>query len=77
MRKLRDIAAEITSNWTTINNGAAREALECMKEMDYPDQPFGSDSNGFSVIGSFLSNSVGWRGAEARRIKAELRKMCK
>lgn len=73
MRNLHDIAKEIRGDWTRINNGAAREALECMEMMGDIKEPFKADSNGYSVVGSFLSNSMGWRGETARRIKAELR----
>lgn len=73
MRNLHDIAKEIQGDWTRINNGAAREALECMEAMGDIREPFGADSNGCGVVGSFLSNSIGWRGEKARRIKKELR----
>lgn len=76
MRDLRDIAKEIRGDWTRINNSAAREALECMETMGDIKKPFASDPNGYRVVGSFLSNSIGWRGEKARRIKKELREMC-
>jgi len=75
MRNLRDIAKEIRGDWKRINNGAAREALECMETMGDIKEPFGTDPNGYGVVGSFLSNSMGWRGEKARGIKKELREM--
>lgn len=75
MRTLREIAAEIQADWALINNEAARDALECMKSMGLITEGFGADPNGYSVVGVFLVNSVGWRGAVARQIKKELRQM--
>ena len=76
MRLLRDIAAEIEADWSRINNAAAKEALQCRKQMGSISEPFGIDPNGYSVVGTFLSNAIGWRGATAHRIKTELRVMC-
>jgi len=77
MRTLREIALEIASDWKVIGNAGAREAVQCMKEMGRVTERFGADPNGYSVIGTFLINSVGWRGEVARRVKKELRTMCK
>lgn len=76
MRTLREIAKEIRADWHAINNAAAREALECMEQMGKITERFGVDSNGYSVVGAFLGNAIGWRGELARRIKKELRTMC-
>jgi len=76
MRTLREIALEITSDWKKINNAGAVEALKHMKQMGLVTQPYGADPNGYSVIGSFLAHSIGWRGDAARRVKKELREMC-
>ena len=76
MRTLSEIAAEIQADWKIINNGGARDALERMKQMGQINERYGADSNGYSVVGAFLGNSVGWRGPVARRIKKELRQMC-
>ena len=76
MRTLREIAAEIQADWTVINNAGASDALECMKKMGAITEPFGADPNGYSVVGAFFGNSIGWRGPVARRVKKELRQMC-
>lgn len=76
MRTIQEIAFEITSNWEVINNKGACEALRHMREMRYITSPYGADTQGHSIIGTFLVNSVGWRGEVARRIKKELRDMC-
>lgn len=76
MRALHEIAKEIRADWQTINNGGAREALECMEKMGDIAERSGGSSNGYSVVSEFLTNSMGWRGETARRVKKELRKMC-
>ena len=76
MRTLKKIATEIQADWYEINNAGARDALECMRNMGLITEQYGADQNGYSVIGAFLGNSVGWRGTVARRVKKELRQMC-
>lgn len=76
MRSLREIAAEIEGDWKVINNAAAKDALQNMKDMGFATEPTGADPNGYSVIGTFLTFSVGWKGEVARRIKKELKQMC-
>jgi hypothetical protein len=74
-RQLSEIAKEVRSDWKNITNSAAEEALSCMEKMGDIDFPYEHDSNGHSIVGTFLSNSIGWKGDVARRIKAELRSM--
>jgi hypothetical protein len=69
MRTLKEIAAEIQADWTVINNAGARDALKCRKEMGLITERFGADPNGYSVVGAFLGNSIGWRGPVARGVK--------
>jgi hypothetical protein len=76
MRTLSEIAVEIFADWTVINNAGALDALECMRKMGAVTERFGADPNGYSVVGAFLVNSIGWRGPVARQIKKELRQMC-
>lgn len=76
MRALREIAKEIRTDWRVINNAAAREALECMERIGHISERFGADPTGYSAVGVFLSNSKGWHGDIACRIKKELRTMC-
>ena len=47
-----------------------------MLQLDSLDSKFGHD-DGDSVVRYFLSNSSGWRGETAKRVKAELNKMLK
>jgi hypothetical protein len=75
MRSLREIALEIEGDWQPIKNGAAREALGCMKRMGVITEPFAADPDGHGVVGSFLAAAIGWRGPVARRVKKELREM--
>lgn len=76
MRTLKEITIEILADWTVINNAGAREALACMIKMGATNERFETDPNGYSVVSTFLGNSIGWRGPVARRIKNELRQMC-
>jgi hypothetical protein len=75
-RTLRDIAAEIQSDWPVINNHAAKQALDQMKSMGSIEAPFHRDPNGYAVVGVFLENARGWQGKVAKRVKSELRAMC-
>jgi hypothetical protein len=47
-----------------------------MSTLDDINQPYGYDS-GESIVRYFLCNATTWRGAHARRIKAELKGMLK
>jgi hypothetical protein len=78
MRNLREIAAEVEAdpNWRTVSNQAAKQALGYMKMMGSIKEPFAADPDGYSVVGSFLEHTRGWRGNVAGRVKTELRMMC-
>lgn len=77
MRRLSDVAAEIRKDWHPINNGAAVLALAAMATMGLVTEPYGRGPTGYGVVGHFLTGAKGWRGPVARRVKAELRAMCK
>lgn len=78
MRPLNTIAAEIENDagWRLVSNSGAHSMLGHMKGMGLITDPFHHDPDGYGVVGSFLSNSIGWKGPGARRIKKELRVMC-
>jgi len=76
MRTLREIAFEVEADWRNITNSGAQTALHQMKEISDIGAQYGHDSTGHSVVGSFLTHAIGWRGEVARRIKKELRAMC-
>jgi hypothetical protein len=75
MRKLWVIADDIRANWSNISP-YARPYLRAMAELNSIDDDYYEDSAD-SVVRYFLSNATGWRGENARRIKAELRGMLK
>jgi len=77
MRKLSEIAVDVRANWPSITNHAAKSDLVEMASMGFVTEPYYLDRTGHGVVGSFLDNSRGWQGPVARRIKAELRAMCK
>jgi len=79
-RPLYVIAQEIRKDWkATAKNGiyfGAVPYLDAMASLDKPSDNYGMDS-GKSIILYFLSNATTWRGDTAKRLKAELKAMCK
>lgn len=73
MRPLFVIANEISILWKKPYFGAV-PYLDAMKSLSGPGDNFGFDS-GKEIVLYFLSNANGWRGDDARRIKAELKKI--
>ena len=72
-RPLYEIAADIRQTWPKPNY-AAVPYLDAMGELNRITDNYFTDT-GISVVSYFLSNAGTWRGADARRIKAELRGM--
>lgn len=72
-RPLHVIAAEIRKTWTKVNY-AAKPYLDAMASLQSVNSRYGLDS-GDSVVRYFLANAATWRGEDAKRIKAELKKM--
>ena len=72
-RLLCDIAKEIKKTWPNINY-AARPYLAAMESLTTMDSSYYADG-AKSVVLYFLANASTWRGPDARRIKAELKKM--
>lgn len=70
-RLIRDIAREIFKIWPNCYFGA-RPYLMAMMSLERIDDHYGCD-DAKSIITYFLSNAQTWRGADARRIKAELK----
>lgn len=75
MRTFREIALEIKQKWTKISP-CAYPYLDAMLDIDSTDKnaPYYYDS-AESVVLYFLANAQGFRGEDARRIKAELKSM--
>ena len=71
MRELNTIAADIEQKWQNVNY-AARPYLNAMHTLKSIDDKYYADS-AESVVLYFLSNAKGWRGENARTIKAELK----
>lgn len=78
-RSLGTIAREIIKTWRrkdgtgSVYFGAV-PYLEAMHSLSSMDDWYGNDS-AHTVVIYFLSNATTWRGADARRIKAELKKI--
>lgn len=74
-RPLSEIAREVRADWKTVNF-AAKPYLDAMGSMLSVEDRYGMDS-GKSIVLYFLSNAGSWRGDVARRVKAELKELCK
>jgi len=73
-RPVYEIAREIKNDWGAKVNYAAKPHLDIMLGMTNANDSYGYDSPGESIL-RFLSNASSWRGDNAKRIKAELKKM--
>lgn len=73
-RPLYEIAADIRRTWGAKVKYSAMPYLDAMADLDKITDSFGFD-DGDSVVRYFLSNATGWRGEDAKRIKAELKEM--
>ena len=73
-RSLQIIAREIRGDWERVNP-AAKPYLDAMREMGSIEENYYQDT-GRSVVRYFLANAATWRGETARRIKAELLRLC-
>lgn len=74
-RAISEIAAEIDEKWPKVSP-AARPYLDAMYELETIDDKYLYD-DAESIILYFLSNAAGWRGDDAKRIKKELKELCK
>lgn len=70
-RDLATIAYDVRLHWAPVYFGAV-PYLDAMATLHSIEDPYGQDS-GRSIVLYFLSNARAWKGADARRIKAELR----
>jgi hypothetical protein len=77
MRDLSAIAQEIRTTWPKVNYAAAPYLREMagVLSIDDPDPDLGFPGAARNFVTGFLANAAGWRGADAKRIKAELRGM--
>lgn len=73
MRPIHVIANEIRATWTNVSP-YAKPYLDAMSQLQSINDKYYLDSAD-SVVRYFLSNASGYRGADARRIKAELKEM--
>jgi len=72
-RSLSAIAADIRKNWPKVYFGAV-PYLEAMAQLEKIEDEYYNDS-AVSIVSYFLSNATTWRGPEAKRIKAELKRL--
>jgi hypothetical protein len=79
VRPIAVIAAEIRKDWSAKGKGvnyAAKPYLDAMFSLNSIHDTYICDS-GKSVVLYFLCNATSWRGDVAKRVKAELKAMCK
>ena len=72
-RQLHEIASEISKTWPKPSFGAV-PYLRAMLSLGNVGDSYGFDG-ARSIVNYFLCNASTWRGADARRIKAELKAM--
>jgi hypothetical protein len=75
VRPIHEIATEIHAVWRKLGKGvnyAAKPYLDAMLSLSDISEAYGADS-GRSVVLYGLSNMASFRGADARRLKAELK----
>ncbi len=72
-RPLYEIADDVRKHWPKIHP-YAQPYWNAMQDLDTIDDMYINDS-GKSVVLYFLANASTWRGEDAKRIKAELKKM--
>ena len=75
MRPIHEIATDILAIWGNMGKGvnyAAKPYLDAMRYLKDKSNTYGCD-NAESVIRYGLSNMTTFRGADARRLKAELK----
>jgi hypothetical protein len=78
-RPLYEIAKEIKNDWRDKTGKpnvyfGAKPYLDAMQTLDKVSDNYGMDS-GKSIVLYFLANAQTWRGDNAKRIKAELKKL--
>jgi hypothetical protein len=73
MRPLREIARDIRQNWPKVSY-SAEPYLAALEQLDTVADRYYYDSAA-DLVRYFLSNAAGWRGEDAKRIKAELRSL--
>jgi hypothetical protein len=74
-RPVYEIAREIHKDWVKMNY-AAKPYWEAMQSLDNINDKYGLD-HGKSIVTYFLCNANTWKGEVAKRIKLELKGMCK
>lgn len=75
VRPLYEIAREIRKYWENVHY-SAHPYLTAFASLDSVNDYYGQDS-GQSIVRYFLTNAAGFKGEDARRIKAELKGLVK
>jgi len=73
-RPIYKIAEDISKDWGTKVNYAAKPYLQAMFTLTNIDDYYFMDSAS-NIVGRFLSNAGQWRGETAKRVKKELKSL--
>lgn len=76
-REIREIAREIMAVWPGINDYAKQYVIAMLELVTIEDKYGPAKEEGKEIVIRFLVNARGWRGADAKRIKKELRSLVK
>lgn len=74
-RSIKDIAAEIKSDWKNVSPHA-KPYLDAMFDLNTIDDKY-IEEDASSILSYFLSNAAQWKGEKAKAIKKELNDMLK
>jgi hypothetical protein len=71
-RKIYEVAAEIRKVWGAKVSPHAKPYLDAMFSLEDKNSKYICDG-AIDIVQRFLGNAQGWRGEDAKRIKAELK----
>ena len=75
VRPLYSIARDIKKHWPKVYFGAV-PYLDAMASLNSIDDKYGYD-DARGIVSYFLANAGTWRGDDAKRIKSELKQLCR
>lgn len=74
-RSIKEIAADIRMHWRPLH-GSAEEYVAAMEKLDKVTDRYGADT-AETVLTYFQNAAATWKGADAGRIKSEIKSILK
>jgi hypothetical protein len=74
-RSIKDIASDIRAHWRPVH-GSAEEYVCAMEKLDKVTDRYGADT-AVTVLAYFQGAAATWKGADAQRIKDEIKSLLK